>query len=101
MRLNGWIAATFSLALAGCATLNGVAQDAKDGVAAIRANLPFQHRAAAVAQGTCPPLPAYSAEALHAAAEELRAIPKGSPLAQMVVDYGKVRDVCRLLPKKD
>lgn len=63
-----WIAVLSSLALAGCASTGG----------------------------GCPPLVAYSPETQRAAAAELRALPKGSPLARMIVDYGKTRAACRL-----
>lgn len=45
--------------------------------------------------GGCPPLVAYSAETQQMAAAELRKLPKGSPLAKMIVDYKKTRDACR------
>jgi hypothetical protein len=45
--------------------------------------------------GVCPPLVAYPRDAQSRAARELRALPKGSPLAAMIVDYGKTRDACR------
>lgn len=45
--------------------------------------------------GGCPPLVAYSAETQQVAAAELRKLPKGSPLAKMIVDYKKTRDACR------
>jgi hypothetical protein len=47
------------------------------------------------AGGGCPPLVAYKAEAQRQAARELRALPKGSALATMIVDYKKTRDACR------
>lgn len=46
--------------------------------------------------GSCPPLVDYSAERQTLAAKELRALPKGSELAKLVVDYGKLRAACRL-----
>jgi len=46
--------------------------------------------------GACPPLVDYSAERQTLAAKELRALPKGSELANMIVDYGKLRRACRL-----
>lgn len=45
--------------------------------------------------GGCPPLIAYSAVQQRQAAQELRKIPR-SQVAQMIVDYGKMRDACRL-----
>lgn len=45
---------------------------------------------------TCPPLVDYSAERQTKAAKELRALPKGSELANMIVDYGQLRRTCRL-----
>lgn len=47
-------------------------------------------------EGGCPPLIAYSKEAQRQAAAELRRLPKGSPLAKMIIDYKKTRDACRL-----
>lgn len=47
-------------------------------------------------EGGCPPLFAYSAENQRLAAAELRRLPKGSPLAKMIIDYKKMRDACRL-----
>lgn len=44
----------------------------------------------------CPPLIRYSAETQKKAAEELRRLPPGSPLAKLVVDYKKMRDACRI-----
>ena len=46
--------------------------------------------------GACPPLVDYSAERQTLAAKELRSLPKGSQLAHMIVDYGKLRRACRL-----
>lgn len=45
--------------------------------------------------GGCPPLVAYSLEDQEIAAKQLRALPKGAPLAAMIVDYKKTRDACR------
>ncbi|HEY8125339.1 MAG TPA: hypothetical protein VIF88_07965 [Methylocystis sp.] len=45
--------------------------------------------------GGCPPLVAYSLEEQKIAAQQLRALPKGAPLAAMVVDYKKMRNACR------
>lgn len=50
----------------------------------------------------CPREAKYSREFQKAAAEELLALPLSSSLAQMIVDYGKLRDqarVCRGEPK--
>jgi len=44
----------------------------------------------------CPPVIEYDAETQKQAAAELRKLPKGSPLALMVVDYKKTRDALRL-----
>lgn len=46
--------------------------------------------------GACPPLVDYSAERQTLAAKELRSLGKRSELANMIVDYGKLRRVCRL-----
>lgn len=45
--------------------------------------------------GGCPPLTAYSAVQQKQAAAELRKMPK-SQVAKMIIDYGKLRDACRL-----
>ncbi len=45
--------------------------------------------------GGCPPLVAYSLDEQKIAAKQLRALPKDSPLAAMIVDYKKTRDACR------
>ena len=45
--------------------------------------------------GGCPPLVAYSLEEQRIAAKQLRALPKDTPLATMIVDYKKTRDACR------
>ena len=47
-------------------------------------------------EGACPPLVDYSAERQTKAAKELRSLPKGSELANMIVDYGQLRRSCRL-----
>ena len=44
----------------------------------------------------CPPLIKYDAITQKQVAEELRKLPKGSPLAQMVIDYKKTRDALRV-----
>lgn len=44
----------------------------------------------------CPPLVTYSAETQRLAAKELRALPKDSQVAKLVVDYGKMRAACRI-----
>jgi Tfp pilus assembly protein PilP len=46
--------------------------------------------------GGCPPLVTYSAETQRLAAKELRALPKDSQVAKLVVDYGKMRAACRI-----
>lgn len=45
--------------------------------------------------GSCPPLTAYSAVEQRQAAAELRKMPE-SQVAKMIVDYGKLRDACRI-----
>lgn len=52
--------------------------------------------AAATAGGGCPPLVSYTADMQRRAASELRALPRQSPLAAMIVDYGKMRAACRV-----
>lgn len=69
MRRTIWIAASFSFTLAACQSTGGA--------------------------GGCPPLVAYPRDVQKQAAAELRALPKGSSLAAMIVDYGKTRDACR------
>ena len=39
---------------------------------------------------------AYSVETQRLAAKELRALPKDSQVAKLVVDYGKMRAACRV-----
>lgn len=46
-------------------------------------------------RGGCPPLIPYSAAQQAQAAAEMRKIPN-SQIARMIVDYGKMRDACRL-----
>lgn len=46
--------------------------------------------------GGCPPLIAYSADFQRAAARELRKMPQDSRAAQLVADYKKFRDACRI-----
>lgn len=46
-------------------------------------------------RGGCPPLVAYSAAQQRQAAAEMRKI-SGSQVSRMIVDYGKLRDACRL-----
>lgn len=46
--------------------------------------------------GGCPPLPKYSVPTQREAAAALRALPKGSAIGKLVVDYKKMRDACRV-----
>lgn len=46
--------------------------------------------------GGCPPLINYSAAQQKQAAKELRTIVGETQLKRMIVDYGKMRDACRL-----
>jgi hypothetical protein len=69
MRRTIWIAASFSLALSACQSTGG--------------------------GSGCPPLVAYPRDVQKQATAELLALPKGSPLATMIVDYGKTRAACR------
>lgn len=46
--------------------------------------------------GGCPPMVKYSAVQQQQAAKELRAQPKDSQIAKMIVDYKKTRDACRI-----
>ena len=52
---------------------------------------------AATSRVTCPPLVTYPPAFQQQAAAELRALPAGSALATMIVDYGKLRDACRAI----
>lgn len=45
--------------------------------------------------GDCPPLVTYSVQQQRQAAAELRKMSK-SQIAKMIVDYGKMRDACRV-----
>lgn len=44
----------------------------------------------------CPPLTAYSKTFQAKAADEIDKLPTGSPTKQLVSDYGKLRDACRV-----
>lgn len=44
----------------------------------------------------CPPLTTYSKEFQQKAAIEIDRLPTGSPTKQLVSDYGKLRDACRV-----
>lgn len=46
---------------------------------------------------TCPPLVTYPPEFQRRAAAELDALPAGSAVGQMIVDYGRHRDACRAM----
>lgn len=50
---------------------------------------------APVAAPVCLPLVTYSPAQQKALAEQLKTIPADSPLAQAVIDYGKMRDADR------
>ena len=43
----------------------------------------------------CPPIAQYSPEFLAEAADALDALPTGSPLERMIIDYGRERDMLR------
>lgn len=51
--------------------------------------------AACQSTGGCPPLVKYSPEMQRRAAVELRALARGSAVADMIVDYKKTRDAIR------
>ena len=56
---------------------------------------------AAVAQNACPPIKPYSTAEQQQAAAELLALPPGSMVGQMIVDYGAERGrlrACRAAP---
>lgn len=44
----------------------------------------------------CPPLVQYSAQTQRRAADELQQLPKDSAIGQMIVDYKKTRDACKI-----
>jgi hypothetical protein len=44
----------------------------------------------------CPVLMQYTQEEMKAAAEELEKLPTESQIAEMITDYSKLRDACRL-----
>lgn len=44
----------------------------------------------------CPPLTTYPKEFQKKAADEIDRLPSGSPTKQLVSDYGKLRDACRV-----
>lgn len=44
----------------------------------------------------CPPLPQYSVQRQRQMAAELRALPPGSHLAELIRDYKRLRDACRI-----
>lgn len=69
-----------SLALAGCATASGPER--------------------ALVLSKCPVLKTYSTEELQRAAKELRNLPSESEIANMLTDYSKLRDACRVVDRK-
>lgn len=48
-------------------------------------------------RAACPPLASYPPEFQRRAAAELQAMPAGSAVGQMIVDYGRLRDACRVM----
>lgn len=48
----------------------------------------------------CPPLVEYDKNAQARAADQLRALPPGSPARKLVADYGDLRARCRALESK-
>ena len=48
---------------------------------------------------TCPPLASYPPAFQQQAAAELRALPAGSAVGQLVTDYGRQRDACRAIER--
>jgi hypothetical protein len=48
-------------------------------------------------RAACPPLTTYPPAFQSRAAVELGALPAGSAVGQMVVDYGRLRDACRAI----
>lgn len=56
-------------------------------------------QAAPSSRVSCPPLATYSPAFQAQAAAELRALPQGSAVGQLVVDYGRQRDACRAISR--
>jgi hypothetical protein len=48
----------------------------------------------------CPPLATYAPAFQTQAASELRALPAGAAVGQLVTDYGKLRDACRAIERR-
>ena len=64
--------ASLTIPLAGCATANS-------------------------SRTACPPLVTYPPDFQRRAAGELQALPPGSAIGRMIVNYGRHRDACRTL----
>lgn len=48
----------------------------------------------------CPPLVNYTPEQQRITAQELRSIYSDSQIAQMITDYAKLREACRVVTKR-
>lgn len=54
----------------------------------------------AFAYSRCPVLKKYTREELIKAAQEIKTLPSESQIAEMMADYSKLRDACRLAEKE-
>lgn len=54
----------------------------------------------AFAYSRCPVLKQYSREEMLKAAQEIKTLPSESQIAEMMADYSKLRDACRLAEKE-
>lgn len=80
MKMISVVALSCSLFLMGCATTTG------------------QERALVLSK--CPVLKNYTQEEMTRAAKELRGLPSDAQLSEMITDYSKLRDACRLADRK-
>lgn len=53
-----------------------------------------------IALNRCPTLKRYTQEQLLKASNELKNIPSDSEISNMITDYSKIRDACRIVEKK-
>lgn len=59
-----------------------------------------QQEAITIALNKCPPLKQYTKEQLVRAAKELEQIPTETQITQMLADYSRLRDACRVAEQK-
>ena len=59
-----------------------------------------QQEAVTIALNKCPPLKKYTTEQLVRAAKELEQIPTETQITQMLADYSRLRDACRVAEQK-